>query len=46
MSVNMTLITPDPLNSYLFAYLNETFGRYPEVVQPLEATSFPLTPMS
>ncbi|MDA4135040.1 MAG: hypothetical protein OK441_05675, partial [Thaumarchaeota archaeon] len=35
-SVNMTLVTPDPLDPRLLATLNETFGRYPQVVHDFE----------
>ncbi|MDA4120420.1 MAG: hypothetical protein OK436_07510, partial [Thaumarchaeota archaeon] len=40
-SVNMTLVTPDPLNSHLLASLNETFGQYPEIVHDFEKDLFP-----
>jgi len=35
-SVNMTLVTPDPLDPHLLSSLSETFGQYPEVVHDLE----------
>jgi len=40
-SVNMTLVTPDPLNPHLLASLNETFGKYPVVVHDFQNDLFP-----
>jgi len=40
-SVNMTLVTPDPLDPQLLASLNETFGQYPQVVHDFEQDLFP-----
>jgi len=40
-SVNITLVTPDPLNPHLLASLNETFNSYPGVVHPFMADLFP-----
>jgi hypothetical protein len=40
-SVNITLVTPDPLNPHLLASLNETFGSYPGVVHPFMSDLFP-----
>jgi len=40
-SVNMTLVTPNPLDPHLLASLNETFGRYPEVIHDFQSDLFP-----
>ena len=40
-SVNMTLLTPDPLDPHLLAALNETFGQYPEVTHDFQDDLFP-----
>ena len=40
-SVNMTLVTPDPLDPHLLAALNETFGQYPEVTHDFQNDLFP-----
>jgi hypothetical protein len=40
-SVNMTLITPDPLDLHLLSSLNETFGQYPSIVHDFENDLFP-----
>jgi len=40
-SVNMTLVTPDPLDPHLLAALNETFGQYPEVIHDFQSDLFP-----
>jgi len=40
-SVNMTLVSPDPLDPHLLAALNETFGQYPEVVRDFQNDLFP-----
>ena len=40
-SVNMTLVTPDPLDPHLLATLNETFGQYPQVVHDFQKDLFP-----
>jgi hypothetical protein len=40
-SVNVTLVTPDPLDPHLLAALNETFGRYPEVTRDFQSDLFP-----
>jgi hypothetical protein len=40
-SVNMTLVTPDPLDPHLLASVNETFGRYPEVTRDFQNDLFP-----
>jgi hypothetical protein len=40
-SVNITLVTPDPLNPHLLASLNATFGQYPEVVRDFRNDLFP-----
>jgi len=40
-SVNMTLVTPDPLDPHLLASLNETFGQYPEVIHDFQNDLFP-----
>lgn len=40
-SVNMTLVTPDPLDPHLLASLNETFGEYPQVAHDFEGDLFP-----
>jgi hypothetical protein len=40
-SVNMTLVTPDPLDPHLLASLNETFGQYPEVIHDFQSDLFP-----
>jgi hypothetical protein len=40
-SVNMTLVTPDPLDPHLLASLNETFGRYLAVIHDFQSDLFP-----
>jgi hypothetical protein len=40
-SVNITLVTPDPLNPHLLSSLNETFGQYPEVLHDFEEDLYP-----
>jgi hypothetical protein len=40
-SVNMTLVTPDPLDPHLLASLNETFGQYSEVIHDFQNDLFP-----
>jgi hypothetical protein len=40
-SVNMTLVTPDPLDPHLLAALNETFGHSPEVIHDFQSDLFP-----
>jgi len=40
-SVNITLVTPDPLDPHLLAALNETFGQYPEVIHDFQRDLFP-----
>jgi hypothetical protein len=40
-SVNMTLVTLDPLNPHLLASLNMTFGQYPTVVHVFENDLYP-----
>jgi hypothetical protein len=40
-SVNVTLVTPDPLNPHLLASLNETFDSYPGAVHAFRADLFP-----
>ncbi len=40
-SVNMTLVTPDPLDPHLLASLNETFGQYSEVTHDFQSDLFP-----
>jgi hypothetical protein len=40
-SVNMTLVTPDPINPHLLASLNKTFGHYPSIVHSFEKDLFP-----
>jgi hypothetical protein len=40
-SVNMTLVTPDPLDPHLLASLNGTFGQYPEVIHDFQNDLFP-----
>jgi len=40
-SVNMTLVTPDPLDPHLLASLNETFGQDPEVIHDFQNDLFP-----
>lgn len=40
-SVNVTLVSPDPLNSYLLASLSKTFGSDPKVLHYFEADLFP-----
>jgi hypothetical protein len=39
--VNVTLVTPDPLNPHLLASLNNTFGQYSEVVHDFKSDLFP-----
>jgi hypothetical protein len=40
-SVNVTLVTPDPLNPHLLASLNGTFGSDPKVVHDFKTDLFP-----
>jgi hypothetical protein len=40
-SVNITLVTPDPLDPHLLASLNKTFNSYPEAVHAFKADLFP-----
>lgn len=40
-SLNITLVTPDPLNPHLLASLNKTFGQYPEVVRVFKNDLYP-----
>ena len=40
-SVNITLVTPDPLNPHLLASLNGTLGSCPKVVSDFETDLFP-----
>jgi hypothetical protein len=40
-SVNVTLVTPDPLNPHLLASLNETFNSYPGAAHAFRADLFP-----
>jgi hypothetical protein len=40
-TVNMTLVTPDPLDPHLLAALNQTFGQYPEVTHDFQSDLFP-----
>lgn len=40
-SVNITLVTPDPLNPHLLASLNMTFNSYPGAVHAFRADLFP-----
>ena len=40
-SVNITLVSPDPLNPHLLASLNETFGKDSTVVQDFSDDLFP-----
>lgn len=39
--VNVTLVTPDPLDPHLLASLNNTFGQYSEVVRDFKSDLFP-----
>jgi len=40
-SVNITLVTPDPLNPHLLASLNKTFNSYPGAVHAFKVDLFP-----
>ncbi len=40
-SVNISLVTPDPLDPYLLSSLNQTFGSYQKVAKAFEDDLFP-----
>lgn len=40
-SVNISLVTPDPLNPHLLSSLNQTFGSYPQIAHDFEDDLYP-----